>query len=492
MHFGDPMRRVGWVAPSLIAVAIFIGESDGAKAESRTSARRPAAATPVTSQWNHNGSLVSLVSAGGKQKIVYEAPRVGLLDAGVKPGTLLFEGQRSGHNVTGTAYQFYRTCKARGFEVSGTTSDDRKTITLKGKAPLLDMNCNVTGSREDILIFTASHTAPSEPPKDTSLAAASGNKATAPTPTPSASEAKKQATPATVPSAPPDASKATTPGTESSKVVSADSSIATNSVSAAGASAPGAAPKDKNEAPKDKKETAVPAAEKAPPSVPAQDAKQPAATQTAATTAKNSAAGNGAAPPTETAKADQSSAAPAAKAETAKSEASKSEAPKSEAPTPVNSAAAPKVEPPKDVPKDTPKDTKVAAIPEAAKAAAKTEETSVSKNAAATAVVVPPNVLPPKIEPKTEPKIEPKTETSKTEAPKTEASKTEVAKTEAPKTEVAKIETGKTPVLVESRPAQTGPPEKMMEIVLKNGRTLRIGRDVELETLARIIAQLER
>ena len=31
-----------------------------------------------------------------------------------------------------------------------------------------------------------------------------------------------------------------------------------------------------------------------------------------------------------------------------------------------------------------------------------------------------------------------------------------------------------------------------MEIVLKNGRILRIGRDVELEALARIIAQLER
>ena len=159
MHFGDLMRSVGWVAPILTAVAIFIhdiGESGSARAESKAPAKKSAAASTISSHWNHNGSAVSLVSEGKKQKFFYDAPRVGLLDAGVKPGTLLFDGQRSGQNFEGLAYQFYRTCKAHGFLVTGSTSDDRKTITLKGKAPLLDMNCNVTGSRDDVLIFTRS------------------------------------------------------------------------------------------------------------------------------------------------------------------------------------------------------------------------------------------------------------------------------------------------------------------------------------------------
>ena len=157
------MRNAGWAAPVLFATAILIqsiDDSNSARAETKAPVKKPVAAGPLSPQWNHNGSVVNWVSTGAKQKIVYESPRAGLLDAGVKQGTLLFEGQRNGQSISGTAYQFYRTCKAHGFEVSGTASEDRKTITLKGKAPLLDMNCNVTGTRDDILIFTASQIAP--------------------------------------------------------------------------------------------------------------------------------------------------------------------------------------------------------------------------------------------------------------------------------------------------------------------------------------------
>ena len=166
------MRNVSCIAAISIAVFVsHIGEFGSARAETKAPAKKPATAIsptphPLAPHWNHNGFSVSLVSQGAKQKLFYESPRVGLLDAGVKPGTLLFEGQRNGQNFDGTAYQFYRTCKAHGYAVTGSASDDRKTITLKGKAPLLDMNCNVTGSRDDILVFTANQPAPSEPPKE--------------------------------------------------------------------------------------------------------------------------------------------------------------------------------------------------------------------------------------------------------------------------------------------------------------------------------------
>ena len=453
------MRSVGWVAPILTAVAIFIhdiGESGSARAESKAPAKKSAAASTISSHWNHNGSAVSLVSEGKKQKFFYDAPRVGLLDAGVKPGTLLFDGQRSGQNFEGLAYQFYRTCKAHGFLVTGSTSDDRKTITLKGKAPLLDMNCNVTGSRDDVLIFTASQTAPNEPPKDTPVANASGTKASAQAPntqpptaqTPNVvGDAKKSAVASTVvPSAPSAAA-------EGGSAKPTEQIAASKAASLAGAVAPSEPPKDKAaaiEPPKDKPVAANSASEKAPP--PPGEMKQPA-TQTASTTTNSLAAASSAAPPAEPVKANQSAAVPGAN----------TGAPKSEVPTPANNTATPKVEPPKD--------TQVAAIPDAAKTAAKTaakaDDTGVSKNAATAAVVPPPINLPAK------------TESSKTEAPKTEA-----PKIEAPKTAASKTESSKTPVLVENKATPTSPPEKMMEIVLKNGRILRIGRDVELETLS--------
>jgi hypothetical protein len=487
------MRNGGWAAPILIAIAVFvhdIGESSSARAESKTAVKKPAVVSALAPHWNHNGSVVSAVTQGDKQKFYYDAPRVGLLDVGVKSGTLLFEGQQQGKNISGTAYQFYRTCKSRGYQVSGATSDDRRQITLKGKVPVLDFNCNVTGTRDDVLIFTAAQTPPTEPSKETPVASTSQTKPAAPAAS-GIVEAKKPAA-AAVPSAPPEAKRVTeTPVVESSKVISGDSSTASTAVSVASAPAP-------SEAPKDKQVATAPPVEKAPP--PPEEVKQPA-TQTASTATNSLAASNSAAPPSEPVKANQSVPAPGANAA----------APKSEIPNTTSSsaekiAATPKAEPPKD--------TQVAAVSEAAKTAAKTDDTSVAKNAAI--VIPPPSNLPAKSEasktepPKTEPpKTEPpKTEAPKTEAPKIEAPKIEVAKaeppkteapkTEAPKTEVAKTETPKTEssrtgILIESRPAPvTGPPEKMMEIVLKNGRILRIGRDVELEALSRIIAQLER
>ena len=400
------MRKVGWIAAILTTSTIFvhgIGYFSSASAEGK---RGSTAASKLAAHWSHNGSLVSLVAHGKKQKFFYDTPRIGLLDTGVKPGTLLFDGQRTGQNFEGTAYQFYRTCKARGFKVTGTTSDDRRQITLKGKAPLLDLNCNVTGTRDDVLIFTASQIPPNEPPRDTPVAAATG----------------------ATPSAP-----AKNFPSEANKVEASKSTVASAAVSVTAAVAPSEPPKDNS---KDKQAAATPPPESkpAPPtelaksetakSEPAKDAKPPVAAQTAANT---SAATITAAPPSEPAKDNQSAAAPV-----------------------VNAGAVPPSS-------ETPKSTQVAAIPEATGSTAKTDDAGKSKNAATAAVVVPPNIP---------------ANTSKSDA--------------------AKSDSAKTPVLVENKAVPTGAPEKMMEIVLKNGRILRIGRDIEPEALTRIISHLER
>ena len=62
----------------------------------------------------------------------------------------------------------------------------------------------------------------------------------------------------------------------------------------------------------------------------------------------------------------------------------------------------------------------------------------------------------------------------------------------ANKSEVSIAEVDITGALIESRTVRTSTSEKMMEIVLKNGRVLRIGRDIDPEVLMRIISLLER
>ena len=415
---GDPIRKVGWVAAILISIFVCdIGEFSDARAESKKPSKRTAAASALAPHWNHNGSLVSLVSDKSKQKFFYDTPRVGLLDAGVKPGTLLFEGQRTGLNFEGTAYQFYRTCKARGFPVTGSASDDRRQIILKGKAPVLDLNCNVTGSRDDTLIFTASQLAPNEPPKNAPVAAVTGATPSAPaTNFPSEAnkvEASKSTAAGAVASSAPPASTRTaeTPAAEGNNAKATNTNTASAAVSVTAAVAPGEPPKDNS---MDKQVAANPPPESKP------------------------------APPAEL-----------AKSETAKSEPAKDVKPPVAAQTAANTPAATNTAAPP--PGEAPKSTQIATIPEATGSTAKTDEASKSKNATIAAVVVPPNIP---------------ADTSKPDA--------------------SKSDSAKTPVLTENKARLTSAPEKMMEIVLKNGRILRIGRDIEPEILSRIILQLER
>lgn len=475
MRLGDLVRNVGWVAAVSISIFVHaIGESDSARAESKRHSKKSAAlVTAQTSNWDHNGSLVSLISEGAKQKFIYETPRIGLTDAGVAPGTLLFEGQRKGQNITGTAYQFYRSCKAHSYAVSGTVSDDRKQIILKGKVPQLDVNCHITGSRDDTLIFTASQITPSEPPKDATTTAATRAPASTST-TNFPSEANKIE--ASKPSVANLASSAPPASTQAAEKPAAETGNAKPAV--ANATSSTAAP---NEPPKDKQVAANPPPESkpAPPAEPAKsesakggppkDVKPPVAAQSAANTpaaakteppkdakppvaaqtpASTSAAAKTATPPGEPPKDSQSVAALDANTGASKSES---------APPPANRVERGNPPPPSEPAKNT----QTAAIPEAtgstAKTDAKTDDASKTKNTTAAAVVSAPANLPDK---------------SKSDASKADANKA--------------------PAATENRAAAVGGPEKMMEIVLKNGRILRIGRDIEPEALAKIIAQLER
>jgi hypothetical protein len=106
----------------------------------------------VASFWNHNGSIVALKMDGAGRKLYYDTPRAEIQAAGVERGTLLFEGRRT-KDRSGTAYVFSRSCGPQPYSVHGVVSSDLRTITVQGKAPRLDANCQVIGYNDDVLVF---------------------------------------------------------------------------------------------------------------------------------------------------------------------------------------------------------------------------------------------------------------------------------------------------------------------------------------------------
>lgn len=135
----------------------------------------PAFSQEPASRWDHNGSEVGLFPSGNDRVFRYTKPRVGLEEVGVTPGTVLFVGRRSADTYSGQAYVFSTRCGPQAYFVSGTVSEDQRTVTLQGDVPLrYDALCRATASRPDTLVFTFIE--PPEPPPGL----ASGPPSTAP------------------------------------------------------------------------------------------------------------------------------------------------------------------------------------------------------------------------------------------------------------------------------------------------------------------------
>lgn len=102
--------------------------------------------------WNHNGSVMHLVTSGSKREFVYETPRQGMLDAGAAPGTVLFSGDLVDGQYVGTAYIFSRKCGKYPYRVVGAAQGDRRVV-LRGDAPRVNANCQIEGLKQDVLEF---------------------------------------------------------------------------------------------------------------------------------------------------------------------------------------------------------------------------------------------------------------------------------------------------------------------------------------------------
>ena len=101
-----------------------------------------------------NDSIVYLVADGAKREFYYQEPRPGMLQAGARPGSLLFSGQAIGMRYFGIAYIFTSHCGKYPYEVSGPILDDYHRVVLNGQAPHIGADCRVRGYYSDRLEFT--------------------------------------------------------------------------------------------------------------------------------------------------------------------------------------------------------------------------------------------------------------------------------------------------------------------------------------------------
>jgi hypothetical protein len=109
--------------------------------------------SPDRTTWDHNGSTMYLIANGTSRELSYEKPRSGMLEAGAKTGSLLFRGEVSNGQYSGTAYVFNQQCGQVPFQVKGAILDNGKRIVLTGQAPRIGRNCQAIASYSTNLEF---------------------------------------------------------------------------------------------------------------------------------------------------------------------------------------------------------------------------------------------------------------------------------------------------------------------------------------------------
>ena len=105
--------------------------------------------------WEHNNSEMKGKISGNSIEIFYSQPRPGMLAAGGRPGSLLFEGRISGLDINGSARIFADHCGQYTYAVSGKMSPSGDRINLIGREPVVDRgSCAIQKTVAENLIFT--------------------------------------------------------------------------------------------------------------------------------------------------------------------------------------------------------------------------------------------------------------------------------------------------------------------------------------------------
>jgi hypothetical protein len=137
-----PKRLTVFLIPQLLICT-------GALAQSTT----PAATSAERTFWDHNGSIMYLVTNESSREFHYQKPRPGMLEAGAHPDDLLFKGQINDGQISGIAYIFNAQCGQIPFHVKGSILENGGRIVLAGQAPHVGRNCQTYGDYASTLEF---------------------------------------------------------------------------------------------------------------------------------------------------------------------------------------------------------------------------------------------------------------------------------------------------------------------------------------------------
>jgi hypothetical protein len=148
------MIRAVFAAAAIALGATFtVTPQDGIKECCTSAHAQTQTASPEPTIWDHNGSVMYLVENGSSREFRYQKPRPGMLEAGARPGSLLFRGQVDNGQYAGTAYIYNPHCGAIPFQVKGPVLDNDERIILTGQAPQAGRNCRIHGSYTNDLEF---------------------------------------------------------------------------------------------------------------------------------------------------------------------------------------------------------------------------------------------------------------------------------------------------------------------------------------------------
>ena len=146
-------RTLFAIAELILGVTVGVFMPDARCATAQTQMQT---GSPERSMWDHNGSAMYLIASGASREFYYQKPRPGMLEAGARPGSLLFRGEFNDGQYSGTAYIFNSHCGQIPFEVRGAAGDDDDRIVLTGDAPRVGRNCQTSGSYLTTLEFRRS------------------------------------------------------------------------------------------------------------------------------------------------------------------------------------------------------------------------------------------------------------------------------------------------------------------------------------------------
>jgi hypothetical protein len=118
-------------------------------------AKGPAGSLPLPAKsiWDHNNSVMLISVAGNQVIITYEQPRQGMIDEGVRRGTVLFNGYKDGNQLSGTSYVFDRNCPPIPYGDGGIISNEREIVLSGRRVPTQLSNCQPVAYRVDPSIF---------------------------------------------------------------------------------------------------------------------------------------------------------------------------------------------------------------------------------------------------------------------------------------------------------------------------------------------------